>query len=649
MHKLIIGLLFISAQATAQSLQLQPVNFSQVTINDQFWSPRQQTVSRVTLPVCIYQTEVKTPRIRNFEKVARKQGERHEGIYFDDSDVYKALEAISYSLKTHPDAELQKTADEWIDKIAAAQQPDGYLNTFYTLNGLDKRWTDMEKHEDYCAGHLFEAAVAYYNTTGKTKLLDVATRMADHIDVTFRQQNRHWVSGHEEIELALVKLYKATGNKKYLTLADWFLQQRGHKYGRGVIWDDWKNAAYCQDSVPVREQRKITGHAVRAMYLYTGAADVGAALKDSGYMTAMEAVWEDVVHRNMYLTGGIGSSGHNEGFTENYDLPNEHAYCETCASVGMVFWNQRMNGLTGDAKYIDVLERSLYNGALDGLSLSGDRFFYGNPLSSSGQHSRSEWFGTACCPSNISRLVASVGDYVYAKTDEDIWVNLFVGSTANLQLKNNNVYIQQQTNYPWEGNVNITVSPKRTFRFPLHLRIPGWAQNVVTPGSAYYFKDMISDGYKIKVNGKDVEYSMDKGYAVINRTWKKGDVITLNLPMEVRKVAAIDKIKENKNRIALQRGPLVYCLEHIDNNGQVKNIIVPEQTAFKAEMNPGLLNGVVTLKATVPVVKLAADGESITTEKQTVTAIPYFSWANRGQGEMEIWIPTKLSSFNLKP
>ncbi|GEP89894.1 hypothetical protein SAMN05660909_00290 [Chitinophaga terrae (ex Kim and Jung 2007)] len=646
-HLLTVTLLATSLQTTAQLLQ--PVPFSQVAITDQFWSPRQLTISKTTIPVCIFQTEVKTPRIRNFEKVTNHSGQKHEGIYFDDSDVYKALEAIAYSLKTHPDEKLEQKADEWIDKIAAAQQPDGYLNTYYTLNGIDKRWSDMEKHEDYCAGHLFEAAVAYYNTTGKTKLLNVATKLADHIDKTFREPNRHWVSGHEEIELALVKLYKATNNKKYLDLADWFLQQRGHGYGKGVIWDNWTNSAYCQDSLPVRDQRQITGHAVRAMYLYTGAADVGAALKDSGYMTAMEAVWEDVVHRNMYLTGGIGSSGHNEGFTDDYDLPNEHAYCETCASVGMVFWNQRMNRLTGDAKYIDVLERSLYNGALDGLSLSGDRFFYGNPLASSGQHQRQEWFGTACCPANISRLVASVGDYVYVQSDKELWVNLFIGSKTKIKLKNGEVELQQQTNYPWDGTVNITVSPKRSQQIPLHIRIPGWAQNTATPGDAYYFTDKLEVKATIKINGQPVDYQVNNGYAVINRTWKKGDVLTVDLPMEVRKVAAIDKIKENRNRIALQRGPLVYCLEHADNNGQVKNIIVPEPTKWKAEMDNNLLNGVVTLKGEVPVVKLSADGQSVTTEKQPVTAIPYFSWANRGKGEMEIWIPTKISAISLKP
>jgi uncharacterized protein len=404
-----ISTLFSVQTTFAQTLpgKMEPVSFSRVRIDDAFWSPKIDKVTTVTIPVCIDQTEIKTPRIRNFEKVIQNRGEKFEGIFFDDSDVFKALEAIAYSLKNHPDPKLEKKADAWIDKIAAAQQPDGYLDTYFTLNGLDQRWTDMEKHEDYVAGHLIEAAVAYYNTTGKRKLLDVSIRVADQIDSSFRLKGRHWVSGHEEIELALVKLYKATGKAKYLDLADWYLQQRGHGYGKGGIWNSY-GPKYCQDDVPVADQQEIEGHAVRAMYLYTGAADVGAAKNDSGYMRAMKQVWKDVVYRNMYITGGIGSSGRNEGFTVDYDLPNDNAYCETCASVGMVLWNQRMNMLTGEGKYIDVLEKSLYNSALDGLSLSGDRFFYGNPLASFDNYSRSEWFGCACCPANIARLVESL-------------------------------------------------------------------------------------------------------------------------------------------------------------------------------------------------------------------------------------------------
>ena len=643
--------LMLSLQLKAQNAiqKMEPVNFSQVEIQDNFWKPVMNKVSSVTIPVCIDQTEVKTPRIRNFEKVAAKKGEKHEGIYFDDSDVYKALESIAYSLKNQPDAALEKKADEWIDKIAAAQQPDGYLNTYFTLSGLENRWTDMEKHEDYCAGHLIEAAVAYYNTTGKRKLLDVAISFADHIDNTFRQKNVPWISGHQEIELALVKLYHTTANIKYLDLADWYLQQRGHEHGKGVIWDKWKSPEYCQDKVPVKEQKDITGHAVRAMYLYTGAADVGAAKNDNGYMDAMKTVWEDVVYRNMYITGGIGSSGSNEGFTTDYDLPNETAYCETCASVGMVFWNQRMNILTGDAKYIDVLERSLYNGALDGLSLSGDRFFYGNPLSSSGSYSRSEWFGCACCPSNIARLVESIGNYIYAKTNDAVYVNLFVGSSANLTIQNKKVKIAQTTKYPWDGDVQITVSPEKQTKFGMYIRIPGWAQNQPVPGDTYAFTDADASSFTLSVNGVPENCKLANGYAFIDRTWKKGDIIKLGLPMPVRRVMAIEKVKEDKNSVALQRGPLVYCFEHPDNGAQNMNIVLPDQVKLNAEFNPVLLNGVVVLKGNAPVVSISADGLKVATETKPVVAIPYYSWANRGEGPMKVWVPRQVADVKIIP
>ncbi len=653
MKRLLIILAYIwmiaSPDLKAQNtpLKMEAVNFSQVEIQDKFWKPFMNKVSTVTLPVFIDQMEVKTPRIRNFEKVAAKKGEKHEGIYWDDSDVYKALEAIAYSLKNRPDAALEKKADEWIDKIAASQQPDGYLNTFFTLSGLENRWTGMEKHEDYCAGHLIEAAIAYYNTTGKRKFLYVAIRLADHIDNTFRQKNVHWISGHQEIELALVKLYHITANRKYLDLADWYLQQRGHGYGKGEIWDVWKSPEYCQDKVPVKEQRKITGHAVRAMYLYTGAADVGAAKNDDGYMDAMKAVWEDVVYRNMYITGGIGSSRSNEGFSADYDLPNENAYCETCASVGMVFWNQRMNLLTGNAKYIDVLERSLYNGALDGISLSGDRFFYGNPLSCNGGYSRSEWFGCACCPANIARLVESIGNYIYAKTNDAVYVNLFIGSSASLSLQNKKIKITQTTNYPWDGDVQITVSPEKQTKFGMYVRIPGWAQNQPVPGDTYSFTDTDASTFTLLVNGMPEKYKFVNGYALIHRTWKKGDIIKLGLPMPVRRVMAIDKVKENLNSVALQRGPLVYCFEHPDNGAQNMNILLPDHVKMDAEFSPTLLNGVVVLKGNAPVLSVSSDGLKVSTETKPVVAIPYYSWANRAKGPMKVWVPCKIMDVTI--
>ncbi|MFA5818442.1 MAG: beta-L-arabinofuranosidase domain-containing protein [Bacteroidales bacterium] len=647
------SLLFISSflffcsitktEAQTSFQKMESVKFSQVEIEDNFWKPRIYTVSKVTIPVCINQTEVKTARIRNFEKVAAKKGEKHEGIYYDDSDVYKALEAIAYSLKNHPDPALEKKAEEWVDKIAAAQLPDGYLNTYYTLENIQKRWTDMDQHEDYCAGHLIEAAVAYYNTTGKRKLLDVAIRFANHIDSTFRLQNRHWVSGHQEIELALVKLYKTTGDKRYLDLSDWYLQQRGH----GYYAERPRDQEYSQDRFPLKEQTQITGHAVRAMYLYTGAADVAAAKNDTGYMKAMKQVWEDVVYRNMYITGGIGSSGRNEGFSVDYDLPNELAYCETCASVGMVFWNQRMNLLTGESKYIDVLERSLYNGALDGLSLTGDRFFYGNPLASTGNNSRSEWFGTACCPSNIARLVESVGDYIYAKSNDALWINLFVGSSGSFTIKDRNIQVKQVTNYPWDGKVQISVVPDKQTEFDLYIRIPGWANNQPVPGDTYHYSDNSSEKISLSLNGIPATFKMVNGYAVIKKTWKKGDVVLLNLPMPVRRIVAIDELKENRDRVALQRGPLVYCFEHADNGGKAMNILIPDNITFNAGYKPDLLNGIVVLQAEAPVATVSADGLNISSANRKITAIPYYAWANRGKGQMQVWVPKKITDVRL--
>ncbi len=494
-------------QAQDPFLKFEPVSFSKVNITDKFWKPKMDKVATATLTACIYQTETKTARIRNFEKVARNKGEKHEGIFYDDSDVFKALEAIAYSLKYRPNKELEQKADEWIDKIAAAQQPDGYLNTFYTLNQPDKRWTDMSMHEDYNGGHMIEAAVAYFNATGKRKFLDVSIRWANHFDSLFGPGKQHWVTGHQELELALVKLYKVTKDEKYLKLAHWLLEERGHKLAKGYTWTDWKDTAYAQDVVPVKDQKEITGHAVRAMYMYTGAADVAALTGDEGYMRAMRTVWEDVVYRNMYITGGIGSAGSNEGFSVDYDLPNEQAYCETCASVGMVFWNQRMNALTGESEYIDVLERSLYNGALDGLSLSGDRFFYGNPLASRGQHYRREWFGTACCPANIARLVASLGDYVYAKSDNGIWVNLFVGSDTKVNIARNDVAVKMTTNYPWDGNVKLNIDPAKKAKFKVSVRVPGWYLDKLVAGNLYTLVDEqeVPEFFNAKINGKQVK------------------------------------------------------------------------------------------------------------------------------------------------
>lgn len=635
------------ANGQSNLVKIEPISFSKVVITDHFWKPKLQLVATKTLNACVYQTETATPRLRNFQKVARKKGEKHEGIFYDDSDVFKALEAIAYSLKNNPDSALERKADEWIDIIAAAQQPDGYLNTWYTLSDITKRYTDMSMHEDYNAGHMIEAAVAYYYATGKRKFLDVSIRWANHFDNLFGPSKRHWVTGHQELELALVKLYKVTSDKKYLNLADWLLSERGHKNAVGYTWTEWKDTAYAQDLVPVKMQSKITGHAVRAMYMYTGAADVAAQTGDTGYLSAMQRVWKDVVYKNMYITGGIGSSGSNEGFGIDYDLPNEQAYCETCASVGMVFWNQRMNALTGDAKYMDVLERSLYNGALDGLSLTGDHFFYGNPLGSSGKNARREWFGTACCPANIARLIASLGDYIYAKDQESIYINLFVGSETNINLKGKEIAVKMETNYPLDGNIQITLNPSVSNSFRVLLRKPGWASNTVVPGNLYTFASFNGLQPTLLVNGKPASVTEENGYYIIQRQWKKNDIISYQIPMEIKRVISNDAIKTNQNRMALERGPLVYCVEGADNDGKAYNILLPTNTNIEELPMNVLQEKVIGLSTTVPTVQIGSDGKSISTIQKKIVAIPYYTWCNRGSNQMQVWIPTTIKDIKL--
>lgn len=584
---------------------IEQIDFSHVKINDNFWSPRLSKHVSATLPVCIDQIENQTGRIRNFENAAKGEGE-HSGIFFDDSDVYKALEGMAYSLINNPDPELEKKADEWIDKFAAAQQPDGYINTFYTLTGLDKRWTNMDKHEMYCAGHMIEAGVAYYQATGKRKLLDVCIRMTDHMMSQFGPGKRHWVPGHEEIELALVKLYQTTQEQKYLDFAYWLLEERGH--GHGTMGDEGKwDPVYYQDIVPVRRLTDISGHAVRCMYLYCGMADVAALKNDTGYIAAIDRLWDDVVHRNMYITGGIGSSRDNEGFTEDYDLPNLDAYCETCASVGMVLWNQRMNQLTGDSKYIDVLERSLYNGALAGISLGGDRFFYVNPLESKGDHHRQEWYGCACCPSQLSRFLPSIGNYIYASSDDALWVNLYIGNTGQIRIGETDILLTQETDYPWDGSVKLTISTSQPLEKEIRLRIPNWCKT-----------------YDLSINGKRINVSEKKGYAVI-KDWKSQDVIALDMDMPVEIVAADPHVKENFGKRAIQRGPLVYCMEEIDNPEYFDQIQLSPSTTFQTAFASDILNGIKTIKT---------NGRA-----QSATFIPYYAWDNRKAGKMRVWIP----------
>ncbi|NLC86691.1 MAG: glycoside hydrolase family 127 protein [Bacteroidales bacterium] len=603
---ILIVLAGCSEDHKSTSSKLTPVDFSYVQITDSFWSRILTNHVNTTLPVCIDQIENKSDRIRNFENAALGEGE-HSGIFYDDSDVYKALEGIAYSLINNPNPDLEKKADEWIDKFTAAQEDDGYINTYYSLTGLDKRWTNMDKHEMYCAGHLIEAAVAYYKATEKKQLLDVSINMVDHIMGQFGPDKRHWVPGHEEIELALVKLYEVTGNSDYLNFAHWLLEERGHGHGTKGEEGEW-NTLYYQDSVPVKELSQITGHAVRAMYLFCAMADVETLKENTGYLESLERLWDDVVNKKMYITGGIGSSRQNEGFTEPYDLPNYEAYCETCASVGMVYWNSRMNQLTRDSKYADVMERSLYNGALAGVSLNGDRFFYVNPLASHGDHHRKEWYGTACCPSQISRFIPSIGNYIYGISYDALWVNLYIGNNTRIPMQNGELVIKQETNYPWDGEISLTIEslPKGN-NLDINLRIPDWCKY-----------------YSISVNGDIIrEPALNKGYVILNRNWRNNDKIYLSLDMPVKVITDIPQVKENIGKKAVQRGPLIYCAEETDNI-DFQNIFISDEITFTAYFEPDILNGITLINAQ--------------NDANKIKLIPYYAWDNREAGEMKMWI-----------
>lgn len=589
-----------TGQKDASFQKNEPVNFSQVKITDDFWLPRIDKHAEVTLPACIRQCEVETQRVKNFAIAGGMEQGEFKGLVYDDSDLYKMIEGCSYSLMNHPNPELEKKLDDIIAKIAAAQQEDGYLMTYFILGNLNERWTNMDKHEMYCCGHLIEAAIAYYNATGKRSLLDVAIKYANHIDNTFGAGKKTWVPGHQEIELALVKLYRQTGDERYLKLSNWLLEQRGHGHG------DWRSKDYYQDLMPVRQLSKISGHAVRAMYMFTGMADLASITEDTAYVHALDRLWEDVVYTKMYATGGIGSSRKNEGFTADYDLPNAEAYCETCASVGMVFWNQRMNMLKGDGKYVNVLERAMYNGALAGISLSADRFFYVNPLESDGTHHRKPWYGTACCPSQISRFLPSVGNYVYATSSDALWVNLYIASETDVRIDGVPVAIKQATNYPWEGKVRLALHPDQKKRFALKLRVPDWCKN-----------------YTLTVNGESCKCVEEIGYLLVDRIWQQDDEVVFDMAMPVEVVAADPRVKADLGKRCLQRGPLVYCMEEADNPRYDEALLLPSMNYMTA-FEPDLLNGVVTITA--------VNGDD------TYKFIPYYAWDNRQPGKMKVWV-----------
>jgi hypothetical protein len=628
----------------------RPVPFSNIIVADEFWAPRIETNRTVTIPHDFRKCE-ETGRIDNFAKAGGSVKGKFEGIRFNDSDVFKVIEGAAYSLSTYPDPNLSEYLDSLITKIAAAQENDGYLYTCRTIdpNNLPKdagqtRWSYLiSSHELYSVGHLYEAAVAHYRATGKRTLLDVAIKNADLIDRTFGPGKKRDVPGHQEIEIGLVKLSRLTGNEKYLKLAKFFLDQRGRPEGHQLYG---KNS---QDHKPIVEQNEAVGHAVRAAYMYSAMGDVALLTGDQAYIQALDRLWEDVVSKKLYLTGGIGARGSGESFGSDYELPNKTAYCETCAAIANAMWNYRMFLLHRDAKYIDVLERVIYNGFLSGVSMKGDEFFYQNPLENAGDYQRSPWFGCACCPPNVARFIPSLPGYAYTQQNDDLYVNLFIGGNAIIRTNNNTVYLKQQTRYPWDGNVEITVEPTRSQEFAVYIRIPGWAQNRPVPSDLYrYLSEPASDGFgelgrdgkevMLKVNGISVSLDINNGYSRIRRKWEKGDVIELELPMPIQRVLSHQNVKDNLGKVALERGPVVYCFEGIDNPKGVANLVLPATAELSAEYHADLLGGIVTIKGKGKIQQSPSD-EKTSLEDIEVVAIPYYAWAHRGKSQMTVWLP----------
>jgi DUF1680 family protein len=643
----IILLITSCAQKPQKDYPIKPVPFTDVQIKDNFWQPRIETNRMVTIPYDFKKCE-ETGRIDNFAKAGGLMEGEFVGIRYNDSDVYKVIEGAAYSLSLHPDPELEKYLAELVVKIAAAQEDDGYLYTTRTIdpenparNAGKERWSYMiHSHELYNVGHMYEAAVAYYQATGKRSLLDVAIKNANLIDSVFGPGKRHNPPGHQEIEIGLAKLYRVTGDERYLKLAKFFLDQRGKYIGREP-YDEYISAEYTQDHKPVIEQDEAVGHAVRAGYMYSGMADVAALTGDKNYINAIDKIWDNVVSKKLYITGGIGARGEGEAFGDNYELPNLEAYNETCAAIANMFWNHRLFLLHGDAKYIDVLERTLYNGFLSGVGMNGSEFFYPNPLESDGRHKRSPWFDCACCPVNVVRFLPSLPGYVYAQKNDDVFVNLFMTSEAKIKIKDNVVNLVQETEYPWDGTIKITVNPEKSDNFGIHVRIPGWAQGQPVPSDLYHYLNPGDEKFVLTVNGEAVDYQLDKGYASLKRNWKKGDVIELNLPMSIRKVVAHDSVKADVGKLALEQGPIVYCAEWVDNGGHVLNLMLPKDTKLTAEHRDDFLNGVTVL--TGRGLALYSAGQEVQKREQDFVAIPYYAWAHRGQGEMAVWLPYEES------
>ncbi|HKK76294.1 MAG TPA: glycoside hydrolase family 127 protein [Saprospiraceae bacterium] len=651
---LAVGLVFLcycSLRAQDQDYPIQPKPFSEVQIQDNFWAPRIKTNHEVTIPIAIAQSE-ETGRIDNFKIAAGRQEGSFCSIYpFDDSDIFKIIEAASYSLQTFPDPKLEAQVDSLIDYMAAAQEEDGYLYTNRTIGGKLHPWAGNERwelvhelsHELYNVGHMYEAAAAHYQATGKRNLLDIAIKNADLLVEEFGPEGIRNYPGHEEVEIGLVRLYRVTKDERYLKLAQFFLDIRGQE-GVG------NPKKYDQSHKPVIEQREAVGHAVRGAYLWTGMADIAAITGNKDYMKAIDAIWHDIVDTKYYINGGIGATGSGEAFGDAYELPNMSAYCETCAGVGNAKWNHRMFLMTGDSKFIDVLERTMYNNIMDGVSLSGDRFFYPNPLASYGQHERQAWFGCACCPPNVARFLPEMPGYIYAQREGSIYVNLYVSSATSFNLPEGELRLQQESEFPWEGNVHIRVKNDNPMSAEIRLRVPGYVQNQPVPSDLYEYTSAENGPFTVQVNGAKMHYTIDKqGYIAINRSWTDGDTIEIDFPMEVQVVKAHPKVEADAGRIAFERGPILYCAEWADNpDEKVLSLIVDPKQDFNLEKTDKL-GGIYQIKGKARQASRMLDGSITVSGEQDLQLIPYHLWNNRGPGEMTVWMATNQEVVTPEP
>jgi len=646
---------------------IHPVSLKNVEIKDNFWAPRIEINQKVTILHTFKKCE-ETGRIDNFSRAAGLLDDGKKPFYpFDDSDVFKIIEGAAYSLTLNPDPILEDYLDKLIDKIEAAQEEDGYLYTIRTIAPVNphewsgnKRWeyVSLSSHELYNLGHLIESGVAYYQATGKRKLLNVAIKAANLIDDNFGPGKNEDDPGHQEIEIALIKLYLETKNEKYLKLAKFFLDIRGPRRSKGEANDIKQTRVnspklrrslqeYNQSHRRVIKQTEAVGHAVRATYMYAAMTDIAACTGAAEYLKAVDQIWEDIISKKIYITGGIGSTKAGEAFEIKYKLPNGKAYNETCAAIGNIFWNHRLFLLHEEAKYIDLLERILYNGFLSGVSLNGDSFFYPNPLSSKGKISRTPWFDCACCPSNIVRLIPQISNYIYAYKDDTIYVNLFIGSNAKIPLKKSTIILSQESNYPWDGDIKLNVNLEKSGNFTIAVRIPGWAQNTPIPSDLYHYMETKDMKINLKVNQKPVEINMKKGFAIINRLWSNNDTIELTLPMPIRRVIGHEKIKADRGRVAIERGPIVYCIERIDNDSvNIFNYVLEDDTKLEAVYHNEMLNGIVTISRSASILEKNSINGKLVEEKKDFHAIPYYSWANRGLSEMNVWILRDKTQIN---